>query len=540
MRMSISARIEATIESWTDLWKERLRGWAISVVSLGLEALLKTIEKAAAPVLKPIIKEMEETGEVPEGLKPILEELKEPVGAFPAMLAMGAGFGVVGGAIGMMGDAMFGGMARAMMEKTTTKIMDVITLIATARRLGKDEVKYYHHMAQLGFDEKWADWWWQVTEYRFDPGTITRVWLRDKPAYEKFWEDLRAQGWDEDRINVAKELAKIIPPLADMVRFADYSSFDPEVIAKWREFYDAPGWIKDPFALLGVTGEWADKYWFSHWVQPGRFELGEMHRRELIDDDAVKLAYRTMGYSPFWQDLLLELVKAVPTRVDVRRWWDMRTIDEAKLRDIYHRQGYYGEDLDLYVLWTKVYVAFPDLIARWKNGWITEDEVKSELTALGMPAERVEEMIQTKIKPAQPERVEGERDLTKAEVYAGVKKGVINWDEGLELLQDMGYDADEAEFILEVRVGVAEGSPDTFTEFKEWTQRYRKAMGLEAKIPPPELIKAGKALKEAETARKEAKDKGFHPEKLAPYEKAVSDASYRYRQLLTKWKEEGG
>ncbi|GAJ17475.1 unnamed protein product, partial [marine sediment metagenome] len=155
------------------------------------------------PVLKPIIKEMEETGEVPEGLKPILKELKEPAGAFPAMLAMGAGFGVVGGAIGMMGDAMFGGMARAMMEKTTTKIMDVITLIATARRLGKDEVKYYHHMAQLGFDEKWADWWWQVTEYRFDPGTITRVWLRDKPAYEKFWEDLKAQGWDEDRIKVA-------------------------------------------------------------------------------------------------------------------------------------------------------------------------------------------------------------------------------------------------------------------------------------------------------------------------------------------------
>ncbi|GAI71159.1 unnamed protein product, partial [marine sediment metagenome] len=305
-----------------------------------------------------------------------------------------------------------------------------------------------------------------------------------------------------------------------------------------REFYDAPSWIAEPFALLGVTGEWANKYWFSHWVQPGRFELGEMHRRELIDDDAVKLAYRTMGYSPFWQDLLLELVKAVPTRVDVRRWWDMRTIDEAKLRDIYHRQGYYGEDLDLYVLWTKVYVAFPDLIARWKNGWLTEDDVRNELKTLGMPDDRVEEMIQTKIKPAQPERVEGERDLTKAEVYAGVKKEVISWDEGLELLQDMGYDAEEAEFILEVRVGVAEGSPDTFTEFKRWTQGYRKAMGLEAKIPPAELIAAGKALKEAETARKEAIDKGIKEEKLAPYEKAVSDAQYRYRQLLTKWKEE--
>ncbi|GAJ25102.1 unnamed protein product, partial [marine sediment metagenome] len=29
----------------------------------------------------------------------------------------------------------------------------------------------------------------------------------------------------------------------------------------------------------------------------------------------------------------------------------------------------------------------------------------------------------------------------------------------------------------------------------------------------------------------------FKAEKLAPYEKAVSDAQYRYRQLLTKWKE---
>ncbi|GAI73803.1 unnamed protein product, partial [marine sediment metagenome] len=71
-----------------------------------------------------------------------------------------------------------------------------------------------------------------------------------------------------------------------------------------------------------------------------------------------------------------------------------------------------------------------------------------------------------------------------------------------------------------------------------WTQRYKKAMGLEAKIPPAELIAAGKALREAEAARKEAIDKGFSEAKLAPYEKAVSDASYRYRQLLTKWKEE--
>ncbi|GAI76368.1 unnamed protein product, partial [marine sediment metagenome] len=101
-----------------------------------------------------------------------------------------------------------------------------------------------------------------------------------------------------------------------------------------------PGWVSDPMSLIGITNEpprdWANKYWFSHWIQPGRFELGEIYRRGLLGEPLigqeevggaggegeaekmVKLAYRTMGYSPFWQDMLLELVREVPTRVDVR------------------------------------------------------------------------------------------------------------------------------------------------------------------------------------------------------------------------------
>ncbi|GAH44519.1 unnamed protein product [marine sediment metagenome] len=49
----------------------------------------------------------------------------------------------------------------------------------------------------------------------------------------------------------------------------------------------------------------------------------------------------------------------------------MRTIDETELRALYQRHGYFGKDLENYVIWTKVYVAFPDLMARWSKGWIT-------------------------------------------------------------------------------------------------------------------------------------------------------------------------
>ncbi|GAH98328.1 unnamed protein product, partial [marine sediment metagenome] len=106
----------------------------------------------------------------------------------------------------------------------------------------------------------------------------------------------------------------------------------------------------------------------------------------------------------------------IPTRVDVRRFWDMRTIDEARLRDIYQAMGYWEEDLEDYVLWTKVYVAFPDLMARWSKGWITLDEVRTELTALGMDPERLEEFIQMKVKAGQPERTATERDITKTDI----------------------------------------------------------------------------------------------------------------------------
>ncbi|GAJ03211.1 unnamed protein product, partial [marine sediment metagenome] len=127
-------------------------------------------------------------------------------------------------------------------------------------------------------------------------------------------------------------------------------------------------------------------------------------------------------------------------------------IDETELRSIYQRRGYFGKDLENYVVWTKVYVAFPDLIARWSKGWITEEEVRSELSTLGMPAERVEEMIQTKIKKVAPDRVSGERDLTKADIYKGVKTGRITRGEASELLTDLGFDEDEADFLLFINI----------------------------------------------------------------------------------------
>ncbi|GAJ07159.1 unnamed protein product, partial [marine sediment metagenome] len=63
-------------------------------------------------------------------------------------------------------------------------------------------------------------------------------------------------GITENDANRLLALFETIPPLSDMVRFADFAGFDPEVIEKWREYYDAPDEVRKAFALVGIFGDW--------------------------------------------------------------------------------------------------------------------------------------------------------------------------------------------------------------------------------------------------------------------------------------------
>ncbi len=493
-------RFKGWIDSLAESWKDRLRGWMASWVEKGAEELFDALEPELREEIRPQLQAIIDTEGIPEDIKDICRKALE-TGSFIQFVVI-----------------------------LPYLIMVLVMIGYGATMPIATAISYPAHRF--------------VKDFRLDPATITSAWLRDKEAYEKLWKDLEDLGWDDDRLAVAKELAKIIPPLADMVRFADFSAFDPVVIKRWREFYDAPGWIVDPFALIGITNEaprdWANKYWFSHWRQPGRYELGDMYRRGLLGkplvggeeigeaggegeaEATIKLAYRTMGYSSFWQDALLQLVREIPTRVDVRRWWDMRTIDEAELRSIYQRRGYFGKDLENYVLWTKVYVAFPDIIARYKNGWINEATAKSELAATGLTEPRLTELWETKFKKAAPERVETERDLTVTDIIMGVKKGIITRAEGIELIEDLGYDREQAEFKVDVRVSVEAGSPETVEEFRDLTQKWRKAVGMPSKPVTEELKRAAaevvRLIREVESLKEalETEEKGLVEEEVLP------------------------
>ncbi len=406
--MTAGERFKNWIEALSVSWGDRLRSWWASLINKGLTTMLEGAEPQTKELMREsLTKMLESPGMTPE-LRTALEASLEK-GDWVATL-----FGYIGMVLG-----------------------SVIGIFAMGGPPGRVQEYAVDRVAQ---------------SMRLDPMAIITAWRRDPEKYAGLFEDLKDQGWDDVRIEALKFYTLFYPPPADLIMMQAREVFEPQMIAKYGLDDELENIRREPFHKAGMTEEQITNYWRAHWEHASWMQIVEMLHRGLITEEDVYDWFRLVEIPPFWRGLLIQAAYTWPTRVDVRRWWDMRTIDEPRLRELYSGMGYRGKNLDDYVLWTKVYVAFPDLMARWSKGWITLDTVRAELIALGMPAARLEEFIQMKVKAEQPERISGERDVSKTDIIKGVKQGVITRDEGAEILVDMGYDEDEAVYILEINI----------------------------------------------------------------------------------------
>ena len=410
--MNPADRLRGWIESLSEAWKDRvwgwLRAWAVGSITDALEDITPE-QKAALDIAS---KRIIDDPDIPADLKALFETA------------------------GMKGNPL--------LNFVKYWIMGYWLIELIGKMVAPEGTK-------IGFARQR-----QFEPYRLDPISLITAWRRDPEAYEKYFGDLKDQGWSDDRIEALKFFTLFMPSAQDLVNWQAKEVFEPDMIAKYGLDDEFEGLDLTLFGKIGVTEEQARNFWRAHWEHPELRTIIEMLRRTDFTEADMAAWFRLVEIPPYWRDKLIQISYEVPTRVDVRRWWDMRTIDEARLREIYAHQGYHGKDLDDYVLWTKVYVAFPDLIARWKNGWISIDEVRAELIGYGMPAQRVEELLETKFKSTEGDRVTGERDVTKTDIIKGVKKAVITRGEGMELLMDLGYDEDEADYILTINIPIDE------------------------------------------------------------------------------------
>jgi hypothetical protein len=127
-----------------------------------------------------------------------------------------------------------------------------------------------------------------------------------------------------------------------------------------------------------------------------------MYHRGIITRQDIADLLRVHDYVPYWRDRLIELSHRVPGRIDIRRLFVLGIIDRAELVAGYIRLGYAPED------------------AR----------------RLATAAQRM--------------KMGAERDLTKGEIVGLYEGGAMSRDDAIGQLDAMGYDAQEADQILDL------------------------------------------------------------------------------------------
>lgn len=283
----------------------------------------------------------------------------------------------------------------------------------------------------LGYDEDRAKAILATTEQTISPSDAVMLFWRGEISEDRLNEELFKYGFSGERIELIKKAALNWPTPSDLIRFAVREVFTPEVVEKFGLFEDLPEEFLAKAKEVGLPENWAKAYWAAHWELPSYTEGIEMLRRlspEFVDKypekfkamgldpekvktdlETLKLLLRTQDVMPFWRDKLVAISYEPLTRVDLRRIYELGLIDDDRLYWALREHGY---DHDNATIMLEFYRK------------LKEESKKEEKAA--------------------------ERDLSKSEIIEIYKEGKIDRNTAKNMLVQLGYDENEAEYIVAI------------------------------------------------------------------------------------------
>jgi hypothetical protein len=233
-----------------------------------------------------------------------------------------------------------------------------------------------------------------------DPGTISQSYIRQFINREEFDTLVKQYGYDSLDASLIEKNLWYYPSSQDLIRFAVREVFSNDIIQKYRTDEDYPEELTQYLAKAGLKEEWARAYWREHWQLPSVSDGFEMFHRGLITEEELSTLLRTLDIMPYWRDKVIQLSYNVPARVDVRRMYQLGIRDKKWVYEQYIKQGYTPDDAQA--------------LTEYATRGASEDE----------------------------------KDLTKAEVLDGYKRGMLTKKETKDFLMNMGYDSDESDFLI--------------------------------------------------------------------------------------------
>lgn len=283
-----------------------------------------------------------------------------------------------------------------------------------------------------GFNESRTEEFLKLSKRIFTIDQAIYAFRRGIISEDEFKKLMEANGVSESEIPKYLKISEYFPSPSDIIRFAVREVFTPEIVEKYRMYEDLPEEYLKLAQQVGIPEEVAKWYWYAHWELPSLTMGFEMFRRKIINEDELKTLMRSLDIMPGWRDKLLQLAYEIPTRVDVRRMYEMGVLTREQVKEYYEKMGYRPEDAELLTRWTEVEYASEDrtltvkqVLELYELGEFNRDEAIQYLRKLGYP----QEIAEYKITLYEHERLLKEAKEQLNLLIEQYKAGIITWDE---------------------------------------------------------------------------------------------------------------
>jgi len=276
--------------------------------------------------------------------------------------------------------------------------------------------------------------------------------LRINPDLSDLDRRLRKIGIHPEYLEVYRDLAQVIPPVADIITMAVREAFSPAIAARFGQYEDFPDELGEWGAKKGLSLDWSKRYWAAHWSLPSVSQGFEMLHRGVITSEDLNMLLRAQDVMPFWRDKLTAIAFRTLTRVDVRRMYKEGVLDEAGVYKAYLDAGYADENADRMTEFTirqtlSVQAKFTsaDVIKAYTTRMISASEARGMLLDLGIRSTDASYILET----AEYKRL---WDLTNSRI-AGIKnlyrKGVYDENAARAKLLGLNLPAVEVDVLFE-------------------------------------------------------------------------------------------
>jgi predicted DNA-binding transcriptional regulator len=296
-----------------------------------------------------------------------------------------------------------------------------------------------------------------------DVDDATRMFWRGKISEETFKDILRRRGFDENYVDAYRELAMIIPPISDLIRFAVREAYPVESTeAQWREL---EAWA----SKQGLSKYWVDRYVIAHWQLPGLGELREAFWRGIITEDEyrkfiVKHDFRPdpwPGHKKADEQIIYELSYTLPGAIEQR--WMLRwgLIDYDELKSLTAKRGVHPDWIEKVssaiarqVLEDERSRLLTQLRYLYREQQINKDEFYSRLKSLYYSDAEVNLIIEAS--ELERKRVITEdayvryREASRADYAKAYRLDLISEDEFRAALIKLNYPPDATELIIAI------------------------------------------------------------------------------------------